>query len=278
MLIPLVHKELLGQGGFAKVFKVYNRLDQTSYAIKKIPLDPDEFDSVLAVLSEVRILARLSHPHIIRYHNTWVQEAEPYECCIQMELCDSSLRDYISKRDTISSSQSLAFFRHILDGVAYLHHHDVIHRDLKPENILIKIIDGEMIAKISDFGLSRLKHNEPLIGDSFVEEGTELYVPVRNKTTSTLVDIYSLGIVLFELFSTFYTEMERIITLRKLRHTGIPPTYFEDVYPWVSLMVRNMLSENCPSAKTLRKAVILDDDPAAFCRDIVWGIVLTSLS
>lgn len=276
---------LIGSGGFSSVYKKKNKLDGVTYAIKKISLDPEEIDSILSVLSEVRILARLNHLNIIRYHHTWVQETQdaekPYECCIQMELCDFSLSTFLKERQSICRNQSMDLFRQILNGVEYLHRNDIIHRDLKPDNILCKMSEGNLVAKISDFGLSRFKsRRQPLIktlSQDSGESGTELYMSTRRTCDATEVDIYSLGIVLFELYSSFFTEMERIITLRKLRQTHIPPAYFEHDYPNISLLVRNMLSELCPTAKTLQRVTSTTDDPHIMCRDITWDIICRAM-
>ncbi|ORY55690.1 kinase-like domain-containing protein [Pseudomassariella vexata] len=75
---------LLGKGGFGKVFKCYNRLDQKTYAVKKIPLSPkltkrlcqDRHEDMQSVLREVQVLAMLDHVNVVRYHATWIEEPQ----------------------------------------------------------------------------------------------------------------------------------------------------------------------------------------------------------
>ena len=151
---------------------------------------------------------------------------------IEMELCRSeTLRHWLNstKCKTRSHTQILNIFEQILNAINYIHSQDLIHRDLKPSNILLSL-DGNFV-KIGDFGL--VVEDNPNISSSLEENnnnnnnnnnnynynnmsndnnGTYLYMSpeqLKHKEYSSKVDIFSLGIILYELIVSFETDMER---------------------------------------------------------------------
>lgn len=291
---------LIGKGGFSKVIKYEHQLDGMSYAIKVLPLHPSDIDNVLNIINEVRILARLNHTNIVRYFNAWIEETSsfvddikslqdeedestepprpsfnsPLKCHIQLELCDLNLRTYLTNRLGVNVQQSSDIFHQILEGVSYLHRHNIIHADLKPENVLMKITDNTILVKISDFGLS--KHND---SHTITPYGTALYKMNDQEPLTSGSDVFSLAIILFELYSQFYTAMERIITIRRLRQTTIPPSLFEEDYPLESMVIRMMLSNHRPSVRAIQRILLIpSNDPYIFCRDIIWESIMKAMN
>ncbi|KAI0988325.1 hypothetical protein GJ496_004046 [Pomphorhynchus laevis] len=173
-----------------------------------------------------------------------------------MELCQpDTLRDWLESHNTNERpfSDAVWYFIQICKGVIHIHESDLVHRDLKPSNILFSRYDSSVV-KISDFGLmvrldncisdnGQLQHKssrhfpDGLGKHSAKDEaassnyggnnnvhvvGTELYIsPEQFKSPSIpinqYIDIYSLGIILFELLYPFSTNMERVLTLKCLR-------------------------------------------------------------
>ena len=169
---------------------------------------------------------------------------------IQMELCENkTLRDAIDKGQLKTNDSKWRLISQILEGVKYIHDNGYIHRDLKPGNIFL---DNENTVKIGDFGLVRKKkdinnkNNASLFNNfyndnpiQYVNVGGELLTvgigtknycspeqekgePYDNKT-----DIYSIGIIIFEMFYKFNTLMERDITLRKIKDESHYPEEME---------------------------------------------------
>ncbi|KAF1348968.1 kinase-like domain-containing protein [Delphinella strobiligena] len=160
---------MLGKGGYGVVFHVKHKLDGGSYAIKKIPMSAHrirkiqqngdlEFDNMLL---ELRTLARLNHPNVVRYHTGWIDNERPgtIEPClalhIQMSLYSMTLADFLSPSDGNFDSSTISSLRHcfhpsaalsmilaIIDGVKYLHREGIVHRDLKPGNIFLAVRPG----------------------------------------------------------------------------------------------------------------------------------------
>mgnify|MGYP000852417665 CR=1 FL=1 len=224
----------IGEGGFGEIYKVYNNLDGQQYAIKKIPFNDFSNTDNMKALNEVKCLAELSHENIVRYHTTWLElsdvKTEIVEestvqiypmLCIQMELCECSLRDYLIKRNYSGKDIDMTIERQcitgIINGLKYIHSKNIIHRDINPNNIFL---DKYMIPKIGDFGLSTkigYDNQETMMSS---ELGVKLYVPpeyINEGIYTKKSDVYSLGIVIFEIMHIFTTDIERIGIIQKLR-------------------------------------------------------------
>ncbi|KAL2742325.1 eukaryotic translation initiation factor 2-alpha kinase isoform X1 [Vespula maculifrons] len=177
---------------------------------------------------------------------------------IQMQLCQRlSLREWLKKQmNPRDNGMILNIFHQIVDAVEYVHLQGLIHRDLKPSNIFFAYDDK---IKIGDFGLvtamtegyeetyitiqsenTNVKHN---LHTSCV--GTQLYMSpeqMNGQIYDYKVDIYSLGIIFFELLMSFDTEMERIVTLTNLRRL-LFPTDFDIFFPAEHTLLKIMLDE-----------------------------------
>lgn len=157
---------------------------------------------------------------------------------IQMEYCERhTLRDLV--RRGLSEDDSWRFVRNICEGLAHVHSHGIIHRDLKPDNIFIDVAGNP---KIGDFGLAttsqyQVADRTPTMsantgGDQTRSVGTALYVAPELRSGagtsySDKVDMYSLGIMFYEMCEPFGTAMERIRALQQVREKihELPPAY-----------------------------------------------------
>ncbi|TDG46211.1 hypothetical protein AWZ03_007419 [Drosophila navojoa] len=175
---------------------------------------------------------------------------------IQMQLCrKESLRDWLRDNRTEARAAHIAhIFHQIVDAVEYVHLKGLIHRDLKPSNIFFSK-DGQI--KIGDFGLVTDMADIPNILNDCGDQsglpscarhtqlvGTHLYMSpeqLRGQNYDYKVDIYSLGLIFFELHVYFSTEMERIKTLRALRD-GHYPEDFVKQHPEQYELLQRMLS------------------------------------
>lgn len=166
---------------------------------------------------EFRILAKLTHPHLVLlYHGIVTSDGRHG---LAMEWIDGwPLDEWLELHPDLTLTEKLELFRGMVRGVAFLHDHGVIHRDLKPANV---IVDTQGVAKIVDFGLARL-HQEGaatgLDGGSIGVSGTlHFMAPEQAANThgsrAMPVDVYALGLML-----------HRILTDEWLRPTGGTPS------------------------------------------------------
>ncbi|XP_062234749.1 eukaryotic translation initiation factor 2-alpha kinase 1 isoform X2 [Platichthys flesus] len=167
---------------------------------------------------------------------------------IQMQLCERSLRDWISERNDkpkeeqtskcpygcVDTEQTLSLLRNILEGVEYIHSRGIMHRDLKPRNIFLHAQDCHV--RIGDFGLAcgRIiadghKSTASLSGYSHTGGvGTVVYAApeqLNGSNYDSKSDMYSIGVLALELFQPFGTEMERVRTLGDLKEGKIPDSF-----------------------------------------------------
>ena len=146
---------------------------------------------------EAKILTRLDHPNIIRMLDFGTYENHLY---ISFEYFPGdNLRQWL-KRDAYGETEKLALSRQLLAGLGFAHRHQVVHRDIKPENILV---DERLRLKIADFGLAFRENEEQVTHKSSIV-GTPGYMApeqIRGETLNARSDLFSAGIVIFELFS-----------------------------------------------------------------------------
>ncbi|XP_028907621.1 interferon-induced, double-stranded RNA-activated protein kinase [Ornithorhynchus anatinus] len=237
---------LINSGGFGKVFKVRCILDGHHYAVKRVKFDEE------SVVREVKALAKLSHVHIVRYYSCWEgldfdpensnSNSSSTRCLyIVMELCEKgTLSNWIDQRRNKESDKALSLniFQQITSGVEYIHSQKLIHRDLKPANIFVV---GENNIKIGDFGLATsLKTTEKTIG-----KGTERYMSPEQYLSSaygTEVDIFALGLILFELLHICSTASEVYKIWGKVRVCEFPAEFVQR-YPKEKKLLQKLLSQ-----------------------------------
>ena len=284
--------QLMGKGGFGKVYRVFNNLDNQYYAIKQIRVSKENLTNAL---NEIRILASISHPHVIRYHHSWIssccceiEEEEDYDednsedddmlvetdgnvyfFNIQMEYCVSTLRKYLNERTIVDVSHCYAIIYQMMDGLIFLHQHSIIHRDVKPDNVLISSFQPFHI-KITDFGLAK-KIATSSDASSYV--GTCLYAaPEQSQKKFYYVsDVYSVGVIILEIQSLFSTEMERIRCIQDLKQKRKVSCFY---FGSLLLEMTDPDPTKRPTLSQIKnKWFISMETPLILCRDLVWNIV-----
>ena len=190
--------DLLGQGGMGTVYKAFDPLLARVVAIKVISAQlhsqPELRDRFFR---EARSAAQLSHRHIITIHDLGEEGGQPF---LTMQFLEGrDLEQRMHAMDGMSLTRKLEIALAVTEGLAHAHGAGVIHRDIKPANVFITD-DGQV--KILDFGLARLTSSE--LTHSNVMVGTVNYMApeqLRGEKTDQRSDIFSLGVVLYELFA-----------------------------------------------------------------------------
>jgi eukaryotic-like serine/threonine-protein kinase len=192
----------LARGGMSVVYlaeRVDGAYDQ-QVALKLIqPTALPDQEAILRLKLERQILARLNHPHIARLLDGGTSSTGmPY---LVMEFVDGDRLDHWCESRGLDMEARLRLFLKVCDAVAYAHRHQVVHRDLKPGNILVTDV-GE--PKLLDFGIARWLAED----STLTREGGQMLTPrfaspeqIRGEAVTTLSDLYSLGVMLYELLT-----------------------------------------------------------------------------
>lgn len=192
-------KKQIGSGGMSVVYLAHDEVMNRPVAIKmlrdELLSDPD---AVERFCNEAKAILMLSHENIIKGLDFSNGDDIKY---IVMEYVDGeTLKSYIERKGKLSPAESIDIAIGILSALDHAHSKNVVHRDVKPQNILLPKGGG---IKISDFGIAKLPTNDPLTV-SCTTVGTVDYISpeqARGKTIDRRSDIYSLGIMLYEMAS-----------------------------------------------------------------------------
>jgi len=189
---------------------------------------------------EVRIARQVSHPNVCRVYDVGEADGQRF---LSMEYVDGEdLRSLLRRAGRLSGERAIAIARQICAGLAAAHDRGILHRDLKPANVMI---DGHGRARITDFGLAALAGE---VGQDDVRSGTPLYMApeqLAGRSVSAASDVYSLGLVLFELFTGKSAwHADTIADLMRLQEAGPsrPSSVAADLDPAVERVILRCLS------------------------------------
>ena len=189
----------IGEGGMANVYLGYDTILDRNVAIKVLRGDLSNDEKfVRRFQREALSASSLAHPNIVEMYDVGEDDGLYY---IVMEYIEGkTLKQLLKKRGTLTVSEAIDIMVQLTDGMAHAHDSYIIHRDLKPQNIMIKD-DGSI--KITDFGIAMALNSTQLTQTNSVM-GSVHYLPpeqASGKGCTTKSDIYSMGIIFYELLS-----------------------------------------------------------------------------
>ncbi len=251
---------LLGQGGFAAVFRVRDLALGRDVAVKVLDLDLAPSASLAErFVREARTVAQLEHPHIVPIYKVGRHEEVLY---IIMRCVDGpSLRQLLGTHRRLSVGDAARIARQVADALAYAHSHEIVHRDVKPDNILL---DRSGHVLVTDFGIA--KAAQAATAAQLTTEGMVIGTPqymspeqAAGDQVDGRSDIYSLGIVLYQMLSgvpPFDGDSSASILAKQLTQDP-PPLRRErpDVSDEVAFVLDRMLAKE-PARRFQRAAEV----------------------
>ena len=217
----------IGQGGMASVYKAYQPSMDRHVAIKVLPSQLAESKEFVARFQqEARIIARLEHPHILPVFDYGESDGVAYFVMRYLEA--GTLKDRMVARRPLPLDEIDRIFTQLTDALSYAHGHGVVHRDLKPANALV---DSQGNLFLTDFGIAKLLESaSPRLTQTDAIMGTPAYISpeqAQARTVDQRSDIYSLGIILYEMVTgqvPFEAETPLAIILKHVSDPLPPPS------------------------------------------------------
>ena len=190
----------LGEGGMANVYEAEDLVQKRRVTLKMLRFDlQDDPRSVKRFHKEANSLTKLDNPHIVQIYDFGNDHGVPY--LIMEYVKGTDLKTYLKEHYPLSCEKVVDIMEQILSAVESAHRIGIIHRDLKPQNILI---DNYGKVKVTDFGISIAAMESTTITKTNTMIGSVHYISPEQARGSIITkqsDIYSLGIILFELLT-----------------------------------------------------------------------------
>lgn len=271
-----VKNDLIGKGGFSKVYRAWDTVRKRNVALKFFY---GEWSEKYDVIGEINRMEDLVHPNLIRYYDATIihsTSAIGEEEKIQVGILEFADFGDISK---LFQSNNQIIIRKVvsqlLEGLSFLHKNKIVHRDLKPKNVLLSKVNGEIVVKIADFGISKK------IGVSDEGNSTQLLGSIEymapeqfnakkygiDGQLGTNVDLWSVGIIIYELFtrstpfgnrSTGFTNEE---ILNNILFNPIEINYSKLQEPFKTMVKKCLEKDASKRVKTAEELLVILNSP-----------------
>jgi serine/threonine protein kinase len=244
---------LLGEGGMAKVYLAYDKKFDTNVAVKLLNKEYTHNENIRKrFVAEAKSMFRMSHPNIIKV--TDLIDEKDTVAFVMEYIEGETLKEYIDRKGRLTDNEIKSIFSQMLDAVGYVHEQNLVHRDIKPSNFMVT--PGGKV-KLMDFGIAKntdatsMEYTQTGTG---IQMGTLMYMSpeqVRSsKEVNHLTDIYSLGVVLWQMvvgqkpydthtLSNFDLQMK--IVMEELPHTN---TKWDEI---IRKAICKEMSNRCPN-------------------------------
>jgi serine/threonine-protein kinase len=225
-------QEMLGVGGMGHVYRVRNIISNRTEAMKVLLPDlTAEPDLATRFIAEIRTLASFDHPNIAQLHTALIAENQ---LIMMMEFVEGYTLEQLAKQRAMPIPEVAGYISQALSALGYAHSRGIVHRDVKPANLMVT---SHGIVKLMDFGIAKSK----VENNNYTRPGTtmgSLYYmspeQVRGDTVDARSDIYSMGIVLYEMLAgrrPFESETTFTILNKQLNEQPQPPIEVNPAIP-----------------------------------------------
>lgn len=252
----------IGFGGMADVYLAHDVLLDRQVAVKVLK---DQFlkdkKQLVQFEREAKSAARLIHPSIINIFDVCEEGGLHY---IVMEYVEGiTLKAYVEQKGKLEIAQAVSIAAQLAAALQHAHKHNIIHCDIKPQNILLA--EG-LVPKIVDFGISRMVSDETMVFNANVVGSVHYFSPeqAKGETVTAQSDIYSLGVVLYEMLTgkvPFDGSTALAVARMHLEATPEPlSTFIPDVPPRLQHVIdkalAKSLSERYQTAEEMRRDLL----------------------
>ena len=224
-------KRIIGIGGMAVVFEATDIVMNRTVAVKMLKEDlSDDAEAVKRFINESKAVSMLSHPNIVKIFDVSVKARLKY---IVMERVEGiTLKSYMQKKGALSREEVISYSEQVLRALEHAHSKGIVHRDIKPQNIML-LKNGRV--KVTDFGIAVLPSSDKNTDGKAI--GTVYYISpeqASGKETDTRSDLYSLGILMYEMTTgtlPFNADTPVSVALMQVREQPKPPSEIRSDIP-----------------------------------------------
>ncbi len=272
--------ERIGGGGMAIVYRALDKILNRYVSVKVLrPQFVSDPEFVHRFRREAQAAASLSHPNVVNIYDVGIEEETYY---IVMEYINGkTLKEVIQERAPLPVAEAVGIAKQICLALQHAHEHQIVHRDIKPHNILIGK-DGHV--KVTDFGIARAITSNTITHNGSVLGSVHYFSPeqARGGITDVKSDIYSLGVVLYEMVTgelPFSGESPISVALKHLQDYFIEPRQMNPKIPQsVENVILKSLAKNPDARYQSAKEMYADLDQALLNPNVEKFVASTDLS
>ncbi len=240
--------EKIGVGGMAEVFKGKDHKLNRYVAVKVLKEEFRENDAfVKKFKEEAQAAARLAHPNIVNVYDVGDENGIYY---IVMELVEGiTLKNYIERKGSLTIKEATSIAIQVCTGLEVAHNNHIVHRDIKPQNI---IISREGKVKVTDFGIAKATTSQTTTANAMGSVHYASPEQARGGYVDHRSDIYSLGIVLYEMVTgrvPFDGETAVTVAVKHLQEEMVPPSVYCKNIPYSLEQIIKKCTEKSPDRR-----------------------------
>ena len=231
----------LGRGGMGVVHRA-EHVELGRVVALKVMLASDE-KSRARFLREMRVTARLTHPHIVRIFDIGEHEGTPF---FTMELVQGEALSRRLTRGRLGFDEVVTLARQVASALCEAHGLGLVHRDLKPDNLILSEVEGALFVRVLDFGVAHDSHDEAPLTRTGAILGTALYMSpeqARGLSLDGRSDLYALGCILYEALTGRPPCVGKDFVSTLVAHLQTAPTPIRELRPEVPVGLARLVED-----------------------------------